>query len=77
MKRVIFGCIMTLGIFAASCSSENKQEQMYDSSVNADTGFIDADTSGVMDTTNSDSVMDKNTPASTGSSGRESSPTQH
>lgn len=41
---------------AISCTSENKQEKMWDTSINADTNFIGIDTSGVADTSSIDSL---------------------
>lgn len=51
MKRVIFICAMAIGFLTVGCSSENKQEQMADSSMGADTGMMmDKDTSNMGDT---------------------------
>jgi len=41
MKRLILGA-MWLGCLVASCSSENKQKKMWDTSVAADSQIIDS-----------------------------------
>jgi len=44
MKRIIVIAVLAMGFCVMGCSSENKQEKMWDTSVNADTGIIDIDT---------------------------------
>lgn len=44
MKRIIAMAALAMGFLVVGCSSENKQEKMWDTSVNADTGIIDMDT---------------------------------
>lgn len=50
MKKVIFICAMAIGFLAVGCSSENKQEQMSDSSMDADTNMMMETDTGNVDT---------------------------
>lgn len=49
-------CLLALGLVAFGCSSENKQDEMKDSSMTADTSFLDADTTMNTDTSGMDSL---------------------
>ncbi len=73
MKRTIIIGAIALGLFAVGCSSENKREQMSDSS-GPDTSFTDMDTTGVADTAGRD-TMYRNSPATSDGDGN-SSPNQ-
>lgn len=56
MKRAIFICAMAIGFLAVGCSSENKQEQMADTSMAVDTGLrMELDTANVDTVTNTNS----------------------
>ncbi|SOD14136.1 hypothetical protein [Pedobacter xixiisoli] len=44
MKSILVLIAVAFGVFISSCSSEKKQEKMWDTSVAADSDFINLDT---------------------------------
>ncbi|MNK17106.1 hypothetical protein D3C87_352890 [compost metagenome] len=50
MKSIIVICIMGLCFLIGGCSSEKKQEKMWDTSVAADSDFINLDTGNASNT---------------------------
>ncbi|RZL69934.1 MAG: hypothetical protein EOO93_00050 [Pedobacter sp.] len=78
MKPFAIMCAVILGLFMSSCNSENNQQKMNDTSVGADSDFMNLDTGRSMtDTAGMDSLMNNNngtdTTGAAGSNNRGSS----
>jgi hypothetical protein len=57
MKKIVGLCLLAIGALAFGCSSENKQDEMRDSSMAVDTSFMDMDSTNVVDTSQMDSLQ--------------------
>lgn len=56
MKKIVGLCLLAIGSIAFGCSSENKQDEMKDTSMAVDTSFMDMDTTTNTDTSGIDSL---------------------